>query len=88
MTDFNDWYADQNPDLDPSLDGILIELRWAYEAGAASQAKTLRDEFAGQALVAVINLDRLLAKGNVAEAAYRYADAMLEARKTTGEGKA
>jgi hypothetical protein len=46
MTDFKEWYSQTNPD--PYLDGILFELRWAYEAGAASQAGTLRDEFAGR----------------------------------------
>jgi hypothetical protein len=90
MTDFNDWYARKNPDLDPSLDGILIELRWAYEAGAASQAGTLRDEFAGQALVGWMSAadhDDYLDPKFVTALSYELADAMLEARKTTGEGQ-
>ena len=41
-------------------------------AGGLASDKTLRDEFAGQAIATV---------------AYGLADAMLEARKTTGEGE-
>jgi hypothetical protein len=160
MTDFNDWYAQQNPDLDPRLDDFHQEARKAYEAGAASQAtadvaksatldelramresgaikparddapevdvpegfwelsrddrikwgghlalarkcaddsalqatgglasdKTLRDEFAGQAM-AVSTLDAAAYPDAVAIISYRLADAMLKARKTTGETK-
>jgi hypothetical protein len=97
MTDFNDWYAQQNPWIDPERDDCLAELRKAYEAGAASQVKTRRDEFAGQALagdmatsdegVFLNDVDGkyLLARATLL---YRMADAMLEARKTTGEGEA
>jgi hypothetical protein len=86
MTDFNEWYAQQNPDLDPRLDDFHQEARKAYEAGAASQAGTLRDEFAGKAL-AVSTLDAAAHPGAVAIISYRIADAMLKARKTTGETK-
>tara|TARA_R110000851_G_scaffold13075_6_gene44935 strand:+ start:596 stop:862 length:267 start_codon:yes stop_codon:yes gene_type:complete len=88
MTDFNDWYAKTNEHLDPSLDAILIELQLAYEAGAASQVGTLRDEFAGQALAAVIASRGGGYEGAIADWSYMMADAMLEARKTTGEGEA
>jgi hypothetical protein len=42
MTDFNDWYAQQNPWIDPERDECLAELRKAYEAGAASKDKTMK----------------------------------------------
>jgi hypothetical protein len=108
MTDFNDWYAQENPDLNPLFDHCLDELRRAYEAGAASQVGTLRDHFAGQVdgLDAEVNdqyadrfnADKKPPKDDLhtwvkwfakADANLRYirADAMLEARKTTGEGK-
>jgi hypothetical protein len=95
MTDFNDWYAQESPELAPTRDDFRDELRWAYEAGAASQAGTLRDEFAGQALAGVIVTcqgdTRLLNETSpemFARKSYEVADAMLEARKTTGEGEA
>jgi hypothetical protein len=42
MTDFDDWYAQQNPWIDPERDECLAELRKAYEAGAASKDKTMK----------------------------------------------
>jgi hypothetical protein len=94
MTDFNDWYAQQNPDLDPRLDDFHQEARKAYEAGAASQAGTLRDEFARDALRGVMvtcqNDTRLAGETSpemFARKSYFVADAMIEARKTTGEGE-
>jgi len=83
---FDKWYAQQNPDLDPRLDDAFNELRSAYEAGAASQGGTLRDEFAGQALISrgfVENLSGM----QMAIESYHIADAMLEARKTPTETK-
>ena len=61
----------------------------AFPTGVASDAgMSLRDYFAGQALIGIlgshvrggvdVDLDDV---GAVAEAAYRYADAMLKARK-------
>jgi hypothetical protein len=109
MTDFNDWYAQQNPDLDPRLDDFHQEARKAYEAGAASQAGTLRDKFAGQVdgfdagvndqYAGCFNADKKPPQDDSlawakwfakADATLRYigADAMLKARKTTGEDKA
>jgi hypothetical protein len=88
MTDFNDWYARTNEHLDPSFDDILIGLQLAYEAGAASQVGTLRDEFAGRAMAAVIASDGGNYEAAIADWSYMMADAMLEARKTTGEGEA
>jgi hypothetical protein len=79
MTDFNEWYAIYEPDLAPTLDDFREELRKAYEAGAASQAGTLRDAFAGQALAGALATNEF-------QPEQKYA--MLEARKTTGEGEA
>lgn len=95
MTEFNDWYAQQNPEIDADIDELFAEERAAYEAGAASQAKTLRDEFARDALRGVMvtcqNDTRLAGETSpemFARKSYFVADAMLEARKTTGEGEA
>jgi hypothetical protein len=95
MTDFNGWYAIYEPDLAPTLDDFRDELQKAYEAGAASQAGTLRDEFAGQALAGVMVTcqgdTRLINETTpemFARKTYEVADAMIEARKTTGEGEA
>jgi hypothetical protein len=88
MTDFNGWYAIYEPDLAPTLDDFRDELRKAYEAGAASQAGTLRDEFAGRAMAAVIASDGGNYEAAIADWSYMMGDAMLEARKTTGEGEA
>jgi hypothetical protein len=43
MTDFETWYAQQNPDLDPALDDSFDEIRSAFNAGAVSQASAWRD---------------------------------------------
>jgi hypothetical protein len=93
MTDFNNWYAQQNPDLAPDLEDIRDELRKAYEAGAGPQSETLRDKFAGQALSGVMVTcqgdTRLINETSpemFARKSYFVADAMLEARKTTTEG--
>jgi hypothetical protein len=40
MTDFEAWYLERYPDLDPNLDDAFDELRSAFNAGAASQAMT------------------------------------------------
>jgi hypothetical protein len=56
-----------------------------FEAGAASQAGTLRDEFAGQALVGLLKEESWMQEHQVARYSYEMADAMLEARKTTKE---
>jgi hypothetical protein len=109
MTDFNNWYAQQNPDLSPDLEDIRDELRKAYEAGAGPQSETLRDKFAGRVdglheestadYAGFFNADKHPPMDNhfawakwfaKADATLRYirADAMLEARKTTGEGRA
>ena len=88
MTDFNDWYAQQNPELDADIDVLFADERAAYEAGAASQARTLRDHFAGQALQYIPSDERAASFAYAAAESYQMADAMLEARKTTGEGEA
>jgi hypothetical protein len=90
MSDFNEWYAKINPNLNSWDDDFFEEVRKAYEAGAASQAETLRDEFAGQALLAIPHIGNgsELQPYELAHDAYKMADAMLEARKTTGEGEA
>jgi hypothetical protein len=86
MTDFDDWYARKSPYI-TCLGDISDAMRKAYEAGAASQAGTLRDKFAGQALSSY-KAAKSATLMNRAELAYLIADAMLEARKTTGEGEA
>jgi hypothetical protein len=91
MTDFQKWYTMIKPEKIPALDPILIGLQQAYEAGAASQAKILRDEFAGQAMIGWMSAadhDDYLDLKFVTSLSYEFADAMLEARKTTGEGEA
>ena len=89
MTDFNDWYAKTSPDLDPYLVDISDELRIAYDAGVR-QAKTLRDEFAGQAMQGILSgmdLSTMPSYEEFGPFCYRLADAMLEARKTTEGGE-
>jgi hypothetical protein len=86
MTNFNDWYT-HTPKNHPATRICLeAEMRKAYEAGAASQSETLRDKFAGQAIGGLC-ADPEYSKSNEIYAArsYRMADAMLEARKMTGE---
>ena len=63
-------------------------------AGGLASDKTLRDEFAGQALAGVMVTcqgdTRLINETTpemFARKAYEVSDAMLEARKTTGEGE-
>jgi hypothetical protein len=88
MTDFNDWYAKTTAAGNPfSKSNLRDWCRIAYEAGAASQAGTLRDEFAGRAL-ASFTVDNFVSAEALGILAYRISDAMLEARKTTGEGEA
>ena len=62
-------------------------------AGGLAKHKTLRDEFAGQAMAAIISKSPFLSNpedwtpyDKTAIGAYDYADAMLEERKTTGDG--
>jgi hypothetical protein len=84
MTNFNDWYARTPKNFPASLNNLSSLLRQAYEAGAASQSETLRDKFAGQALVGLSSGEGIYAE-YTAKLAYQLADAMLEARKRTGE---
>ena len=97
MTDFNDWYAQEFPDLLTSVDDFRAEFQRAYEAGVSSGVGNLRDEFAGQSLAGDMGNgnDGTFADDTEetylvqrARLMYRIADAMLEARKTTGEGEA
>ena len=69
-----------------------VAKRAALEAaGGLASDKTLRDEFAGLALAAIIQAAIIQLEGGgrlslFAEQSYRMADAMLEARKTpTGD---
>jgi hypothetical protein len=87
MTDFQKWYTMIKPEKIPALDPMLSGLQKAYEAGAASQVGTLRDEFAGQAMAAALREEDWMQMHDAANFAYEMADAMLEARKTTGEGE-
>jgi hypothetical protein len=60
-------------------------------AGGLASDKTLRDEFAGQAMQGILSgmdLSTMPSYEEFGPFCYRLADAMLEARKTTGEGKA
>jgi hypothetical protein len=87
MTDFEKWYALHDPNLDPEMDDLFVTIQHAYEAGAASQAGTLRDEFAGKALMGMMSGNITCEGGWVADS-FKFADAMLEARKTTGDSEA
>jgi hypothetical protein len=84
MTNFNDWYNFNRPSFANTRNQFIDVLRKAYEAGAASQGKDLRDKFAGQAMSAAIRREEQM--HDTANFAYEQADAMLEARKVTGEG--
>jgi hypothetical protein len=78
---------------------VRINERWqerAYNAAALKAAgglasdKTLRDEFAGRAMQGILSgmdLSTMPPYEEFGPFCYRLADAMLEARKTTGEGK-
>ena len=57
-----------------------------YAGGLASNM-TLRDHFAGQAMAASLREEEWMQMFGTANFAYEMADAMLEARKTTGETK-
>jgi hypothetical protein len=73
MTVFNEWYAQQNPDLNPRLDDFHQEARKAYEAGAASQAKPKTAHEALMVMNEAENLnsriDRIVAKSKADQAA-------------------
>jgi hypothetical protein len=80
-------------DFDRRLDEYKFEQKankkTIVDHGGLASNKTLRDEFAGQALANHMTQHNgpALARELIAEGAYRIADAMLEARKVTGEGK-
>ena len=67
-----------------------LEADAAIAAGGLASNMTLRDHFAGQALLAIPHIGNgsELQPYELAHDAYKMADAMLKARKTTGEGKA
>jgi hypothetical protein len=88
MTDFNEWYERTPKNFPSNLNRFEAVMRQAYEAGAASQAVTLRDKFAGQAMSAAQRRPVRMQMHDTANFAYEQADAMLEARKVTGECKA
>jgi hypothetical protein len=88
MTDFQKWYTMITPEKIFAGKTLLRKLQQAYEAGAASQSGTLRDEFAGRAMAAVIASDGGNYEAAIADWSYMMGDAMLKARKTTGEGEA
>ena len=95
VTNFYNWLKGTVPTIPCSDAEFYQRLRHAYEDGEASQVKTRRDEFAGQALPGVMATcqgdTRLLNETTpemFARKSYEVADAMLEARKTTGEGEA
>jgi hypothetical protein len=57
------------------------------EAGGLASDMTLRDHFAGQAMAATVAAHGGNYEAAMAKWFYEIADAMLEARKTTGETK-
>ena len=88
MKNFNDWYDFNRPSFANTRNQFIDVLRKAYEAGAVSQSETLRDKCAGQAMSGMCaNNNGQWMRQNGADWAYRIADAMLESRKGTGEGK-
>jgi hypothetical protein len=88
MTDFDKWYNKFSQGVPALLSKEMRgEFKAAYKAGAASQAGTLRDHFAGQAMAASLREEDWMQMHDAANFAYEMADAMLEARKTTGEGE-
>tara|TARA_R110000796_G_scaffold14066_15_gene46204 strand:- start:398 stop:679 length:282 start_codon:yes stop_codon:yes gene_type:complete len=92
MTDFQKWYTKENPEKIPALDAMLGKLQQAFDAGAALQAGTLRDEFAGQAMQGILSgmdLSTMPSYEEFGPFCYILADAMLEARAVikTPEGK-
>jgi hypothetical protein len=89
MTDFNDWYDTETNEVPEGIrETWRVYFQRAYEAGAASQAKTLRDEFAMAALANewCSHTDECV-PSDTARDAYNFADAMLEARKTPEGGE-
>mgnify|MGYP003637179216 CR=1 FL=1 len=70
------------------VEAFILEEREAkrrlFQSGGLASDKTLRDDFAGQALVGLSSGEGIYAE-STAKLAYRLADAMLEARKRTGE---
>jgi hypothetical protein len=88
MTDFEKWYNFNRPSFPNTRNQFIDVLRQAYEAGAASQAVTLRDKFAGQAMAGLYSDSELeMSDYNIATFSYDMADAMLEARKVPAKGQ-
>ena len=85
MTNFNDWDERTPKNFPASLNNLSSLLRQAYEAGAASESETLRDKFAGQALIYIMGDNRVETYDFGSVESYKMADAMLEARKIKGE---
>jgi hypothetical protein len=88
LTDFKKWYAKEYPDRHASSDDAYFALRQAYKSGVASQSKTLRDKFAGQALSGIASGGGWAQPLQVAGIAYQIADAMLKKRGTLKKGAA
>jgi hypothetical protein len=86
MTDFEKWHEKNWPlERSAGIDDCWDELKEAYEAGAASQSETLRDKFAGQAMIYIMGDSRVKTYYFGSVESYKMADAMLEARKVTEE---
>ena len=81
MTNFNDWYTRTPKNFPASLNNLSSLLRQAYEAGAASESETLRDKFAGQALIYIMGDNRVETYDFGSVESYKMADAMLKARR-------
>ena len=54
---------------------------WMSKTGGFARDKTLRDEFAGQALQGILTLKVFTNAERIGEVAYELADAMLKARE-------
>jgi hypothetical protein len=87
MTDFKNFYAKTLKNFPSSLNDFEAEMQRAYEAGAASQAGTLRDEFAGKAMQGIVASYSGGHETAISKWSYKMADAMLEARKTPEGGE-
>jgi hypothetical protein len=85
MTNFNDWYTRTPKHFPASLNNLSSLLRQAYEAGAASQSETLRDKFAGQAMIYIMGDNRVETYDFGSVESYKMADAMIKARKIKGK---
>jgi hypothetical protein len=87
MTDFEDWYEKTNK----IHKAAQVKHAAIKAAGGLASDITLRDEFAGRAMQGILSgmdLSTMPPYEEFGPFCYRLADAMLKARKTTGDGEA